>query len=262
MEVEELRNVREHKQTQSQTEATEKEIPELIELPQLDGSSELHTSPPTRKGLRSEKSTAAASSSQLDPTLVSYFQPPTTSAKGLRTPLSYYTPLANLATHMNRSSQFDSAVDILAIVYRATSDPMRADKGPKDYFTKLRVTQPGFWPRTTLVTVFRAWKAALPRAVAGDAVLLKCVDVVGLRGGGAGVRSTEGSAWCVWKVQVVASAVEGESEKPAWARRETREIVEEVSGPPVEIGAEERNEAKQLRDWWVEIQKEGEDQTA
>jgi len=112
------------------------------------------------------------------------------------------------------------------------------------------------------VTVFRAWKAALPRAVAGDAVLLKCVEVVGLRGGGAGVRSTEGSAWCVWKGQAVAKPAGGEAEKPAWARRDTSEAVEEVSGPPVEIGAEEREEARQLRDWWVKIQKEEEDQTA
>jgi hypothetical protein len=88
------------------------------------------------------------------------------------------------------------------------------------------------------------------------------VEVVGLKGGGAGVRSTDGSAWCVWKVQVVENEAEGESEKPAWAKRDISETVEEVSGPPVEIGAEERAEAKQLRDWWAKIQKEGEDQTA
>jgi hypothetical protein len=155
---------------------------------------------------------------------------------------------------MNRSSQFDSDIDILAVVYRATSDPVRADKGPKDYFTKFRITQPGFWPRTTLVTVFRAWKEALPTAAAGDAVLLRGMDVLGLRGGGAGLRSNEASAWCVWKTGLIPDKSE-QGRKPAWARRIiTDGVMEEVCGPPVEIGKEERDEAERLRKWWTKVQ--------
>jgi hypothetical protein len=162
---------------------------------------------------------------------------------------------------MNRSSQFDSDIDILAIVYRATSDPVRAERGPRDYFTKFRITQPGFWPNTTLVTVFRAWKEALPRAAAGDAVLLRVVDVIGLRGGGAGLKSNEGSAWCIWKTELVPDKSE-QGQKPAWAiKTMTDGVMEEVCGPPVEIGKEERDEAERLRKWWKMEQSDGDVET-
>jgi hypothetical protein len=45
-----------------------------------------------------------------------------------------------------------------------------------------------------------------------------------------------------------------EKEKPAWAKREGSAIIEEVSGPPVEVGKEERDEAERLRQWWAETQ--------
>lgn len=156
---------------------------------------------------------------------------PAPSSKGLRTRLSYYTPLTQLLSHLNCLPP--STVDILAVVARATKPPERAAAGPRDYYTVLSVTDPASWPATTQVQVFRPWKAAVPVAETGDVVLLRGFGVKS-RKGRAGLLSAEESAWCVWRFEV--------------GRRR-----EEMKGPPVEIGVEEREVAGGLRGWWENV---------
>jgi hypothetical protein len=167
---------------------------------------------------------------------------------GLRTRFSYYAPLANLPTYMNKSSQYDKCPDLIVLVYRASTDVEKADKGRKDFYTKIRVTQPQYYPATTLVQVFRPFKKVLPTVSAGEVMLLSNFEVTPLRGGGAGLKSTDQSAWCVFKS---IGSKESNSKKPAWARKDDDEG-EVMSGPPVEFGDEEREEVVKMRQWWVE----------
>lgn len=45
----------------------------------------------------------------------------------------------------------------------------------------------------------------------------------------------------------------GDDGKPVWARRMSHiEVREEVKGPPVEYGVAEKEQARKLRDWWIE----------
>jgi hypothetical protein len=182
-----------------------------------------------------------------------------TSIRGLRTATTYYTPLPHLMRHMNRSSQFDSRVSILAVVVRAMSKPERAERGARDYFAKFRISQPDAWPTTTLATVFRPVRNALPVLAKGDVVLLSLFDVVALKGGTNGVRSGEGSGWCVWKMP--AASVGGgrarDGLRPVWTwksgEKPGKGSVDEIVGPPVEFGDEEREEAERLASWWTGV---------
>ena len=54
---------------------------------------------------------------------------------------------------------------------------------------------------------------------------------------------------------------------PAWAQRASQDTAgekgglrerEEVRGPPVELGKEEREHVAELRGWWCEMGKDGE----
>jgi Telomeric single stranded DNA binding POT1/CDC13 len=195
---------------------------------------------------------------------------------GFRTALSYYTPVAALPNYLNSSSPFDQSADILAIVSKASAAPKRADKGPRDYFTQFSIvdrtlTEPDS-KHEVRVQVFRPWKAALPKAEVGDVVLLRQFEVLGARGGiGVSLRSGEDSAWCVWRFNKPSRVPEqasqnkywdAEHHKPIWAttadeegrssQADERSLVEreEVNGPPVEIGKEEREHVDELRHWW------------
>jgi hypothetical protein len=175
-----------------------------------------------------------------------------TEIRGLRTPITYYTPLPHLIRHLNRSSQFDSRVNIIAIVSRASSKVERAKTGARDHFTKFRVTQPDSWPSSTLVQIFRPFKSAVPLVTKGDVVLLSMFDVIALKGGTTGLNSGEPSGWVAWRTAQGSSDVAKDATKPEWARRMGSRIVEEVTGPPVELGDEEREAADRMAKWWVE----------
>ena len=91
------------------------------------------------------------------------------------------------------------------------------------------------------------------------------------------LRSGEVSAWCVWHLPTHAHDTVGHrtrshdvqgrtSQKPIWTLPykdidATVVKAEEVSGPPVELGAEERQAAVGLSKWWFEVTS-GEDQEA
>jgi hypothetical protein len=228
---------------------------------------------PTRKTEPepAEESEEEVQSSQL-PAYFSFSQSQSSQTKGLLTSLSYYTPLSNLITHLySQSSQshYDSGIDILAVVSKPTTQPLRADKGPRDYFTTFSITDTAFWPRSVRVQVFRPWKAALPKAQKGDIVLLRSFEAFSAKGNiGVALQSGEGGAWCVWRFGLDAfkdekvgsdgvDAAEQDLSKPAWGEREGNSEKslaerEDIRGPPVEIGAEEREHAGSLRDWWLE----------
>lgn len=172
--------------------------------------------------------------------------PSSLSGKGLRTALSYYTPLSQLRPYLNRSSQFDE-VDILAVVCEAASEPKKAPKGARDWVTRFRVVDgsiPSSVPvdgeearaQGVRVQCFRGWKDALPVAEVGDVVLLRQFEVVGAKDAvGVGVRSAESSGWCVWRFGGVGGSLRDR---------------EQVRGPPVEVCDEEREEVRRLKGWF------------
>ncbi|KAF2091039.1 hypothetical protein K490DRAFT_62370 [Saccharata proteae CBS 121410] len=209
--------------------------------------------------------------------------PHTQSSQGYRTSLSYYTPLANLSAYLNSQS---SNIDILAVCTRGSKPATRAEKGPRDYNTIFHITDPSltetaiFQP-SIAAQIFRPFKTALPVVERGDIVLLRGF-VPKSRNGKVGLLSGDESGWCVWrygkgdqKAQQGNGNAEAESKKrlsvgkPIWADQtvglwgdatsggwgEVKDRGyprEEYNGPPVEVGEEEREEAKRLRNWWGE----------
>lgn len=181
--------------------------------------------------------------------------PSSLSNRGLRTPLSYYTPLSQLRPYLNRSSQFDE-VDVLAVVCEAASEPKKAPRGPRHWFTQFRVVD-GSVPLAVpaldgdavggeearapgvRVQCFRGWKDALPLADVGDVVLLRQFEVVGAKDVvGVGVKSSESSGWCVWRFGGAGVSLRDR---------------EQVRGPPVEVSNEEREEVRRLKGWFDNI---------
>jgi hypothetical protein len=184
-------------------------------------------------------------------------------ASGLSTAHAYFTSLASLGQHVNPSSPQTASVDVLAVVTDFTKEPERAKGGPRDYYTVCRVTDPTISASADVrVEVFRPWKAVLPAADVGDVVLLRAFFVKSKKRQ-AYLLSTDTSAWCVWrfaehsKATARGGASMRDGEQPVWARRMSHsEAREEVKGPPVEYGMAEKEQARKLRDWWVEEQGE------
>ena len=179
---------------------------------------------------------------------------------GFSTPLSYFTPLARLDSLLNPSSQgtygSTNTVDVLAVVTESTTDPARAKAGPKDYYTIFRIADSSLPPPTDLrVEVFRPYKNTLPAAKAGDIVLLRAFAVKS-RKRQPYLLSNDASAWCVFRYPTPTNKADGKGgkRKPKWALRSGEEdgedVSEEMKGPPVEFGEEERRHARDLREWW------------
>ena len=175
---------------------------------------------------------------------------------GLATSLAYFTRLSKLDEFLNPSSQQSygsNTIDIFAVVKDKTKEPVRAKSGPKDYFTIFRITDSNPPDETSVrVEVFRPWMATLPVADIGDVILLRDFAVKS-RKRQAYLLSTDASAWCVWRY-ADAAAAENEAKKPVWAQKKSTlngsGVREEVKGPPVEFGGEERGHAQQLHEWW------------
>jgi hypothetical protein len=204
---------------------------------------------------------------------ISFSQSQATQARGLLTGVSYYTPLSNLfrciRVPSNSQGYNGNCVDVIAIVSKETTKPMRADKGPRDYYTTFSITDEFFSPRSLRVQVFRPWRAALPKAEEGDVVLLRGFEVFSTKGNvGVGLKSGEDAAWCVWHFtdnvgQEANSSLNDGSEvegKP-WMIQERKESLaliqrEEMRGPPVELDEEERDFVGSLRSWWKGVERE------
>jgi hypothetical protein len=198
-------------------------------------------------------------------------------SQGTSTSLSYFTPLAGLHQHLNQQS---SLIDIVAVCTTATKTAERAKSGPKDYYTSFRVvdqplheyntasqeTTEGESVKDVKVEVFRPFRQSLPKASPGDVVLLRGF-VVRSRNHKNYLLSTAASGWCVWRYGELAASLdyegqEEEDDRPIWARKGTSQRVgedgvrEEVTGPPVEIGDEEREKGAMVKKWWETLQEE------
>jgi hypothetical protein len=175
-------------------------------------------------------------------------------ASGIATEHTYFTKLASLEKRVNEQ---DSAVDVLAIVADSTKEPGRAKGGPRDYYTIFKIMDPSIPTSSPIrVEVFRPWKAVLPAADVGDVILLRGF-VVKSRKRQPYLLSTDSSAWCVWRfaehTDDVGNVVVREADKSVRTRRMSHiDVREEVKGPPVEYGSAEKEEARKLRDWWIE----------
>ena len=178
-------------------------------------------------------------------------------SNGVLTSTTYFTPLSNLNSRVNMSSQDvlgGGAFDILAVVTEETRAPTRAKRGPRDFHTIFWIADTTLDSHDSIrVQVFRPWKAVLPVAEAGDVILLRSFAVKS-RKHQPYLLSTDASAWCVWRF-TAAEKADQNAEKPVWARLHIEgspgQSREEVKGPPVEFGDEERQCAIALRDWWL-----------
>ena len=191
-------------------------------------------------------------------------------SQGTTTSLSYFHPLASVEGYLNQTS---TSVDIVAISVVASSVPLRAKSGPKDFFTILHLLDPSLHQHNSAmgemgemgnisrqdmrVEVFRPWKATLPTTEAGDVVLLRNFSVKSQKHRPY-LLSNEASSWCVWRFAASGANTQEHDAadifKPTWARERRSSIKEEVKGPPVDIGPEEREKARELRKWWEGLQ--------
>lgn len=189
-----------------------------------------------------------------------------TPSSGIVTSTGYYTPLPRLEEHLNSSSQQGSnanTVDVLAVVVNSTKPPERAKGGPRDYYTIFRIAEPSTTSQSSVrVEVFRPWKAKLPVAEVGDVVLLRDFTVKS-RQRQPYLLSTDTSAWCVWR-HGSTQATQSFVDQPGWALQRSSgassshsSVREEVKGPPVELGDDERKHAKVLRESWLVMHSEG-----
>lgn len=193
---------------------------------------------------------------------------PRVQVDGLSTAHSYFASLSNLDQHLNPSSQQahsnPGVVDVLAVVTNSTKEPQRAKGGPRDYYTIFQIADQSLPASSHVrVEVFRPWKAVLPAADVGDVVLLRAF-VVKSKQRSPYLLSTDASGWCVWRFGEHSKAdaeVGDEDVKPIWAKRRlsSSDVREEVKGPPVEYGIAEKEQARNLRSWWLARQDESVD---
>ena len=214
------------------------------------------------------------------------------SSLGLRTSYAYYTPLASLPTLLNALPTAHPSVLGLARTpsrppERAASGPKDwftqfSITDPASHENR----------QSIMVRVFRPFRAALPQVEEGDPVLLREFDVRGRKGQILCVSGEASAwcVWRMQVQQDHAASSSGKGgspdakrkgrrkaesqggsqgakEIPMWTRRtnETGFTVwekdkegddvlgrEEITGPPVEFGDEERDAARALREWWIE----------
>ncbi|KAK5116193.1 hypothetical protein LTR62_008519 [Meristemomyces frigidus] len=178
-------------------------------------------------------------------------------SNGVLTSMSYFTSLSDLSRKLNFSSQTfggGKTVDVLAVVADHTSVPKRAEGGPRDFYTTFQIVDVSSGKAEAVrVEVYRPWKAVLPVAKVGDVVLLRSFTIKS-RKRQAYLLSTDASAWCAWRYSQEARG-NGDDERYVRAQKAkgdaVQDVHEEVKGPPVELGMEERRHAKALREWWL-----------
>lgn len=149
---------------------------------------------------------------------------PNRNATGLRTNLSYYAPLSALVDN------FNTLVDTLSIVLSA-SQPLCAKSGARDYYTTIQLTDRSLGGRTTSAQIFRKYKRAIPRPAEGDVILLRNFKVCAFNHTMM-LQSVNSSSWAVF-----------DQGKPDSMK---------TTGPPVEVGDEERDQVTELRKLYVE----------
>lgn len=174
---------------------------------------------------------------------------------GLQTPLGYFTALARLKGYINVAGQQPhpaNRVDTIGMVLSSRDQPRRQEGVPGDFSLTLRIVDDTL-PRTDFVTVniYRPHEAFLPSVALGDVILLRNF-IVKSRNHQTILKSGDESAWCVWRYSELCNhpggmAANGEEKQPLGGHLPVEEDVrEEVHGPPIEYGEEEREEAKRL----------------
>lgn len=206
--------------------------------------------------------------------LATHDPPYSVTKEGIRTSLSYYYALDALKPFINSSSHYDKEIDVLAVVSEPHSGFQRAKRGRREYYTELRVIDRSFNANLAKndgsgghewglrVQCFSRHAENLPQAMVGDVILLRGFEVIGTKDAvGYGLRSGERSAWCVWKFDGVPfetiDQVTQRDKESAEERMERMELIvdhlkgwEEVRGPPVEVGRDERQEAARMKVWY------------
>lgn len=142
---------------------------------------------------------------------------------GLRSKLSYFAPLATLIDHYN------ALVDTISVAAEA-GPPVKAATGKRDFILNLQLTDRSMAGTTVFAQILRPYKSALPSLQEGHAILLRNFRVKTLDHSVILVSDST-SAWAVFS---------GSSEDA------------EMTGPPVEYGAEEKEFATDLRQWYLE----------
>ncbi|KAL9060965.1 MAG: hypothetical protein Q9162_000409 [Coniocarpon cinnabarinum] len=163
-----------------------------------------------------------------------------------RTAVALYSPLSMLNRHVGSSdSQGPRTVDVLAVVANRSSKVERAKSGPRDYHVTFKVTDTSTHPDVIQVQCFRPFAKSLPSISVGDVVLLRSFTVK-TRKHKCFLLSAASSGWLVWRYKHRLQDLQPESYPDN----------EECQGPPVEIEAEERQNAAILRRWWISVSRD------
>lgn len=165
---------------------------------------------------------------------------PLAAPPGLRTSHAYYAPLSTFSSH------FSTTTSTLSVVF-AVTPILRANSGPRDFYTTAYITDPSSLPATThstpanpaqsLITtsIFRPSRSSLPDPLsAGSVLLLRSFNVTSSNRAPS-LISTNSSAWAVFHPH---------NPDPI------------ISGPPIEFGAEERGYVRGLWEWWDQLDAE------
>lgn len=157
---------------------------------------------------------------------------------GMTTPLEYYARLNALNEYYNQ------LVDVTAACVVDSVTPERAKFGPKDFFTTIFLADPSIQDPGTTITaqIFRPRKTALPTVSRGDIVLLRRFKVQ-TQSHKPILLSTDESAWAVYKIDP-SSGKNGPADTTV-----TEPPI--VSGPPIEYGPFEGDNATRLLQWWL-----------
>ena len=161
---------------------------------------------------------------------------PQEKSQGFRTTYDYYSTLPTLAESYNNNTS------VLAVVV-ASSNPIRATTGPRDFNQTLYLASP--YPKIhsdfTIAQLFRPYSSALPHPIpSGAVILLKEFKVQSFQRK-MSLLSTETSAWAVFDHALSTNQSNMEVSTP---------------GPPLEFGAAERGVAWGLGKWWTTLNKQ------
>ncbi|KAJ0417718.1 hypothetical protein BJY00DRAFT_198838 [Aspergillus carlsbadensis] len=144
---------------------------------------------------------------------------------GLRSKLSYFAPLATLIDHYN------TLVDIISIASEV-QPATKAASGKKDFMLTIQLTDPSMAGTALYAQILRPYKSALPSLQEGDAILLRNFRVKSFDHSVILVSDST-SAWAVYSAS--------HNHEPP-----------DVTGPPIEVGSEEKAFATDLRQWYLE----------
>lgn len=153
-------------------------------------------------------------------------------SRPLRTDLGNFTTLKLIRFNLEKK------LDVLAIVTSLPPEPQRAKGGQRHYHLRFNITDATIAPSSVVtVNIFRPFRQALPNVQPGESVLLRNFMVKSEARAGFSLRSDEGSSWVVFKNG-------GE---------------EEVRGPPVEYGDDEREHIVYLKTWYRKLDSKSRD---